>query len=82
MAGMTSHHVTLGIFNMLSEETIFLKTGESKEQYLTTVTWGPDEKFIYVTLLNRDQNHAKLNKYDAQTGDFVMTLFEERMNNM
>jgi dipeptidyl-peptidase-4 len=78
MAGMTSHHVTLGIFNMLSEETIFLKTGEPKEQYLTTVTWSPDEKFIYVTLLNRDQNHAKLNKYDAQTGDFVMTLFEEK----
>lgn len=78
MAGMTSHNVTLGVFNMISEETIYLKTGEPKEQYLTTVTWGPEEKYIYLTLLNRDQNHAKLNKYDAQTGDLVMTLFEEK----
>ena len=78
MVGMTSHEVTVGVYNMLTEETIFLKTGEPKEQYLTTVTWGPEEEFIYVSLLNRDQNHLILNKYYAQNGDFVMTLFEEK----
>jgi len=28
-------------------------------------------------VLNRDQNHLWLNQYDATTGDFVKTLFEE-----
>lgn len=78
MAGMKSHHVTLGIHNINTKKTIFLKTGEPKEQYLTAVTWGPNEEYIYVALLNRDQNHLKLNKYNAQTGNLVKTLFEEK----
>ncbi len=80
MAGMTSHEVTIGIFNPKTNEKIFLKTGEPADQYLTTVTWSPDEKYIFVGLLNRDQNHLKLNKYDASTGEFIQTLFEEKDN--
>ena len=77
MAGMASHHVTLGVYNPENGETVFMKTGEPKEQYLTTVTWDPSEQYIYISLLNRDQNHLKLNKYDVKTGDLVKTLFEE-----
>lgn len=78
MAGMPSHHVTLGIFNLISETTLFVNTGEPAEQYLTSVTWDPSGDFIYIALLNRDQNHMKLNKYDTQTGELVKTLFEEQ----
>ncbi len=78
MAGMTSHEVTIGVYNPKTNEKIFLKTGEPADQYLTTVTWGPDEKQIFVGVLNRDQNHLKLNKYDASTGEFIQTLFEEK----
>ena len=81
MAGMNSHHVTLGIYNLESQKTIFVKTGEPKEQYLTNIAWGPEDEFIYIAILNRDQNHMKLNKYDVKTGDFVKTLFEERHEN-
>lgn len=77
MAGRASHHVTLGVYDLESGNTIFLKTGEPVEQYLTTVTWDPESDFIYVSLLNRDQNHLKLNKYNASNGEFVKTLFEE-----
>lgn len=77
MAGRASHHVTLGVYDLESGNTIFLKTGEPAEQYLTTVTWGPTGDFIYVSLLNRDQNHLQLNKYNASNGEFVKTLFEE-----
>lgn len=77
MAGMTSHQVTVGVFNPGTRETIFLKTGEPKEQYLTCVTWSPDEKYIFIAILNRDQDHLKLNQYNAMSGDFVKTLFEE-----
>lgn len=77
MAGGTSHQVIIGIFNPITGQTIYIKTGEPKDQYLTCVTWSPDEQYIYIALLNRAQNHLWLNQYNAQTGDFVKTLFEE-----
>ena len=77
MAGMSSHHVSIGVFNNLTKEVIYLNTGEPKEQYLTNICWGPKEKYIYVAVLNRDQNHLKLNQYSAVDGSFVKTLFEE-----
>ncbi|NQT77993.1 MAG: S9 family peptidase [Bacteroidetes bacterium] len=77
MAGMTSHEVTLGIYNVSSGKVKFLKTGEPAEQYLSCVSWGPDEKYVYIAVLNRDQNHMKLNQYDIHSGSLVKTLFEE-----
>jgi dipeptidyl-peptidase-4 len=79
MAGGTSHEVKLCVYNPTTENTITLKTGEkNKDHYLTCVTWSPDEKFIYVAILNRGQNHLSLNKYDASTGEKLATLFEEK----
>jgi len=78
MAGMTSEQVKLGIYDLATGKTVFVKTGEPADQYLTSISWSPDEKHIYIALLNRDQNHLKLNKYDAVTGDLVATLFEEQ----
>lgn len=77
MAGGTSHQVTLGVYNPATNQTVYLQTGEPKDHYLTCVTWSPDEKYIFIAILNREQNHLWLNKYDAQTGAFVKTLFEE-----
>jgi len=78
MAGETSEQVTLGIYNLKTGKTIFLKTGEPKDHYLTRISWDPGEKYIYVAELNREQNHMKLNKYDVLSGDFISTLFEEK----
>ncbi len=78
MAGGKSHHVTVGVYNVASGKTVFLKTGEPAEQYLTNLTWSPDEKSIYLAVVNRAQNHMWLNQYDAATGAFVKTLFEEQ----
>jgi dipeptidyl-peptidase 4 len=78
MAGGKSHHVTVGVYNTATKQTTFLKTGEPAEQYLTNITWSPDEKYIYIAVVNRDQNDMKLNQYDAATGDFVKTLLEEK----
>lgn len=78
MAGQTSHVVKVGIYNIKSEKTVWLKTGGSEDQYLTNVTWGPDEQFIYIAHLNRDQNFMRLIKYDVETGNPVKTLFEEK----
>lgn len=78
MAGMKSEEVTLVVFNTETQSYTTLKTGEPKEQYLTSVTWDPNNEFVYVGVLNRGQDHLKLNQYNAKTGDFVKTLFEEK----
>ncbi|MFA3781825.1 S9 family peptidase [Melioribacteraceae bacterium 4301-Me] len=78
MAGQASHHVTIGIYNIKTNETTWLKTGEPLDQYLTCVTWSPDEKYIFVAHLNRDQNHLQLKKYDISSGEPIQILFEEK----
>lgn len=78
MAGMTSENVTLGVYDTKSGKKSFIKTGEPKEQYLTAITWDPSEKYIYIGILNRGQNHLKLNQYSVETGEWVKTLFEEK----
>jgi dipeptidyl-peptidase 4 len=78
MAGMTSEQVTLVLYDVASGKKVTLQTGEPKDQYLTMVTWEPSGKYIFVGVLNRDQNHLKFNEYDASTGAFVKTLFEEK----
>lgn len=77
MAGGKSHEVTVGIYNAETGKTVYIQTGEPKEQYLTNIAWSPDEKSIYIVVLNRDQNHLWLNRYNASTGAFEKTLFEE-----
>ena len=77
MAGDKSHHVTVGVYNTATQSTVWLKTGEPAEQYLTNIAWSPDDKSIFIAVLNRDQNHMWLNQYDAATGNFIKTLFEE-----
>ena len=78
MAGNTSHQVTLGVYDAKSGKKTYLDIEGDKEQYLTAVTWSPDSKYIFVGVLNRDQNHMKMNQYDAATGSFIKTLFEEQ----
>lgn len=78
MAGSKSHEVTLGVYDIKNNSKKFLNIDGDKEQYLTAVSWSPDSKYIFVGVLNRDQNDLKMNMYDASTGNFVKTIFEEK----
>jgi dipeptidyl-peptidase-4 len=77
MTGSQNEVVQLAVYDRNKDTTIYLKTAKDTDQFLTNISWDPSEKYIYIAVLNRDQNHLKLNKYDAQSGDFVQTLFEE-----
>ena len=77
MAGMTSHQVTLHVYDMKTGSDLIVKTGEPVEQYLTAITWNPDNKRVYIGVLNRGQNDLKFNEYSAITGDFIQTIFED-----
>ena len=78
MAGDKSHQVTVGVYNAETKALVYLKTGEPVEQYLTNIAWSPDDKYVFIAILNRGQDHLMLNKYDAVTGEFIKTLFEEK----
>jgi len=78
MAGMTSHKVTVGVYNPANGETIYLKAGDPTDRYFTNVSWSPDETKVYVIELNRDQNHSQLVQYNATTGEKEAILYEEK----
>ncbi len=78
MAGEKSQVVKLGIFDPAANQITWIRTPGPENQYLTSVTWGPHGDYIYTGLLNRGQNHLTLNRYDARTGRFLKTLFEEK----
>ena len=77
MAGMTSHQVKLGVYDPMTKQTVFLKTGEPLDHYLTNICWSPDDKSIFIQELNREQNHMRLNQYDVATGELIKTVLEE-----
>ena len=77
MAGMTSHQVKLGIFDMATQQTVFMQTIGQPDHYLTNICWSPDEKSIFIQELNREQNHLQLNQYDSSTGKLMKTILEE-----
>ena len=77
MAGMTSHQVTIGIFDLETEKTIYLNVGDPTDRYFTNISWGPDDKTLYLFELNRDQNHCMLDAYDVATGNKIKTLYTE-----
>ena len=77
MAGMTSHQVTIGIFDLETEKTVYLNVGDPTDRYFTNIAWGPDDKTLYLYELNRDQNHCTLDAYDVETGNKIRTLYTE-----
>lgn len=78
MAGNKSHYVTIGIYEISTGKTWYIKNGGPRDQYYTNIAWSPNEKNIYVALLNREQNDMWLNEYDVTSGDFVKSLFNEK----
>ncbi len=77
MAGMESEMVKVGIYTISSGKIHYLKTKGDKFQYLTSVTWEPSGKHIYVANLTRNQRHLVLKKYSAKNGDYVLKIMEE-----
>lgn len=78
MAGMSSENVRLGIFDLASCRTWYVKADDfGYDQYLTNITWSPDSRHIFIQVLDRSQKHMRLNMYDASTGDFIRTVLSE-----
>ena len=77
MAGELSHEVTIGVYDVATNKTLYLKAGDPEDRYFTNVAWSPDSKTIYIFELNREQNDCRLVSYDATTGDRLAELYRE-----
>ena len=77
MAGMTSHVVTVGVYDIVTGKTVYLQAGDPTDRYFTNIAWAPDGNTIYMFELNRDQNDCRLVSYNATTGEKVKELYRE-----
>ena len=85
MAGMNTHVVTVGVYDLTTGKTVYLQTPATvvdgsvtdATAYFTNIAWSPDAKTIYMFELNRDQNDCRLISYDAESGQRLQELYRE-----
>ena len=78
MIGQKSEKPRVGIYNLAIKQTVFITPKGAVDAYLTNLSWSPDEKYVLIAEVNREQNNMSLNLYDAKTGAFVRTLINEK----
>ena len=77
MAGQTSHLVTVGVLDVATGDTVYLKAGDPTDRYFSNISWNPQGNIVYVMEGNRDQNVVDLVAYDAVTGKRIASLYLE-----
>ena len=78
MAGMSSEKITLGVYDLCSEKTVYMDvTDFTQERYLSNISWTPDSGSILIQVLSRSQKEMHFNRYDASSGEFLGTIFSE-----
>ncbi len=77
MAGQKSESPKVGIYNLSTKSVVFISPRGASDDYLTNLSWTPDEKHVLIAEVNRDQDKMELNLYDAISGKYVRTLFTE-----
>ena len=81
MAGQASEQPKVGIYHVKKNKSIYISPKGAPDDYFTNLSITPDEKYLIVAEVNRDQNHMWLNVYEVKTGKFVKTLLEEKTTN-
>ena len=78
MNGMASEHITFGVYDLERASTVYMKvTDFDDERYLTNITWSPDDRYIFIQVVDRAQHNMHLNQYSATTGEYIRTLLTE-----
>jgi dipeptidyl-peptidase 4 len=68
--------VKMGIADIATAKTTWVKTDYNVDQYIAWPFWTPDSKKLAVQVLNRDQNDLKVLLDDPATGDFTQIYTE------
>ncbi len=78
LPGDPNPKVKMGIADLESGKTTWIKTDYSVDQYIAWPFWTPDSKKLAVQIVNRDQDEIKFIIADPSTGDFSQIYDENR----
>jgi dipeptidyl-peptidase-4 len=70
--------VKMGIANISTGKTTWVKTDYIVDQYIAWPFWTPDSKKLAVQIINRDQNAIDIILADPSTGEFTNIYNESR----
>lgn len=77
MTGQGSEKAAVGIYDLKTKQAVYFGAQHGEENYLTNLSWTPDNQNVLVAEVNRDQDHMWLHMFSAKNGKFIRTLFEE-----
>lgn len=76
--GDPNPRVKMGIVELSTAKTTWVKTDESADQYIAWPSWTPDSRHLLVQVLNRDQNDLRFILADAASGSYTEVYRETR----
>jgi dipeptidyl-peptidase-4 len=77
-AGDPNPKVKMGIADISTAKTVWVKTDYNVDQYIAWPFWTPDSKKLAIQVVNRDQNDIKIILADPSTGDYTQIYDESR----
>jgi dipeptidyl-peptidase 4 len=78
LPGDPNPKVKMGIADIGTGKTAWVKTDYSIDQYIACPFWTPDSKRLGVQILNRDQTNLTIILADPSSGDFTQIYDESR----
>lgn len=76
--GDANPKVKMGVADLSTGKTTWVKTDADTDQYIAWPSWTPDSRKLMVQVLNRDQNDMKFILADVTTGGFTEVYRETR----
>jgi dipeptidyl-peptidase 4 len=70
--------VKMGIADLATAKTTWVKTDYNIDQYIAWPFWSPDSKKLAIQVINRDQNNITIILADPLTGDYTQIYNENR----
>ncbi|MGA2406611.1 MAG: DPP IV N-terminal domain-containing protein [Bacteroidales bacterium] len=77
-SGDPNPKVKMGIADIATAKTIWVKTDYNIDQYIAWPFWTPDSKKLAIQVINRDQNVNNIILADPSTGDYTQIFNETR----
>jgi len=77
-SGDPNPKVKMGIADIATAKTVWVKTYYNIDQYIACPFWTPDSKKLAIQIVNRDQNEINIILADPASGDFTKIYNESR----
>jgi dipeptidyl-peptidase 4 len=76
--GDPNPRVKMGVADLTTGKTGWIKTDYNVDQYIAWPFWTPDSKKLAIQIVNRDQNEIKIILADPSTGDYAIIYNDSR----